>query len=117
MFGMTKVLQFINEVGTGVKGYSIHMSFIASKAAMNLYATDALIKYEIAVTDKVISGNLSDWAAVDPESACKTPRKRQKTSKPGQSANTGIFPFPTLDSGEMACKSPRNRVWCNSFQG
>ena len=44
-------------------------------------------------------------------------KKRQKTAKTCQSANNGVFPFPTLDSGGMACKSPRNRVWCNSVNG
>ena len=41
----------------------------------------------------------------------------KKTPKPGQSANNGVFPFPTLDSGGMACKSPGNRVRCNSIKG
>ena len=44
-------------------------------------------------------------------------KKRQKTAKTCQSANNGVFPFPTLDSGGMACKSPRTRVWCNSVNG
>ena len=44
-------------------------------------------------------------------------KKRKKTAKTCQSANNGVFPFPTLDSGGMACKSPRNQVWCNSVNG
>ena len=66
--GMTKVLQFILEVAGSATGYAAHMSFIASKAAGNYFVTDALIKYELAVTDKVISGTLQDWVAADPES-------------------------------------------------
>ena len=54
-------------------------------------------------------------------SSWSQPKNRQKTAKkppkPCQSANNGVFPFPTLDSGGMACKSPRNRVWCNSVNG
>ena len=48
------------------------------------------------------------------------PKNRQKLllgAKLGQSANNDVFPFPTLDSGGMACKSLRNRVWCNSVKG
>ena len=40
----------------------------------------------------------------------------KKTPKPCQSANNGVFPFPTLDSGGMACKNTGNRVWCNSVK-
>ena len=69
IYGMNKVLQFIIEEGRGVKGYAVHMSFITSKATRNLYVTDALIKYELAVTDKVILGELPDWVSADPESA------------------------------------------------
>ena len=50
------------------QGYSARMSFITSKGALNLYVTDTLIRYEMAVTDKVISGELSDWVSADPES-------------------------------------------------
>ena len=54
-------------------------------------------------------------------SSWSQPKNRQKTAKkplkPCQSANNGVFPFPTLDSGGMACKSPRNQVWCNSVNG
>ena len=53
-------------------------------------------------------------------SSWSQPKNRQKTAKkppkPCQSANSGVFPFPTLDSGGMACKSPRNQVWCHSVQ-
>ena len=65
---MSKVLQFIIEVGGSPQGYSTHMSFITSKGALNLYVTDTLIRYEMPVTDKVISGELSDWVSADPES-------------------------------------------------
>ena len=68
IMGMTKVLQFVIEVSGVAKGYASHMSFIADKASLNLYATDALIKYEMAVSDKVISGDLQDWVSADPES-------------------------------------------------
>ena len=68
MLGMTKVLQFIIEVGGAPNGYAAHMSFIASEASLNLYYTDSLMKYEKAVTDKVISGLLNDWVSADPES-------------------------------------------------
>ena len=48
-------------------------------------------------------------------SSWSQPKKNaKKTPKPCQSANNGVFPFPTLDSGGMACKSTGNRVWCNS---
>ena len=53
-------------------------------------------------------------------SSSSRPKNSQKLlqgAKQGQSANTCIFSFPTPDSGGMACKSPRNRVCCNSFQG
>ena len=43
------------------------MCFIASKAASNLYATDALNKYVAVVTDKVISEEYTDWVTADPE--------------------------------------------------
>ena len=45
------------------------MSFIASKAAGNYFVTESLIKYEQAVTNKVIDGTLGDWITADPESA------------------------------------------------
>ena len=40
----------------------------------------------------------------------------KKPPKPCQTANNGVFPFPKLDSGGMACKSLGNRVWSNSVQ-
>ena len=64
---MTKVLKLITEFGIDPQNYVFHMSFIAIKAATNSYATDALISYEQAVTDRVISGQYSDWSAADPE--------------------------------------------------
>ena len=64
---MTKVLQLITELEISPQNYINHMSFIASKAATNSYATDALIKYEEAVTDRVITGRYEDWVAADPE--------------------------------------------------
>ena len=68
----------------------------------------------------------TEFGAIRSEGKCRVassssrPKNCQKLlqgGKQGQSANTGIFSFPTPDSGGMACKSPRNRVWCNSFQG
>ena len=47
--------------------YIAHISFIVSKAALNLYATDALIKYEEAVTERVLSCRYKDWSIADPE--------------------------------------------------
>ena len=47
--------------------YISHMNFISGKAALKLYATDALIKYEAALTDRVISGQYVDWVSADPE--------------------------------------------------
>ena len=44
------------------------MKFIASKAALNVYMTENLIRYEMAVTDKVFNEILSDWVSADPES-------------------------------------------------
>ena len=66
--GMSKVMQFVIDVGGNPKGYAAHMAFISSKAATNYYVTDSLIRYELAVTDKVISGVLPNWLAADPES-------------------------------------------------
>ena len=64
---MTKVLKVLTELGIDPTHYAAHMSFVASKAALNLYATDALIKYDMAVTERVISGQYPDWVAADPE--------------------------------------------------
>ena len=64
---MTKVLKFIVNVDIDPKQYIAHMNFIACKASLNLYATDALIKYEAAVTEKIIMGQCEDWVAADPE--------------------------------------------------
>ena len=64
---MTKVLRSLTELDIDPSRYAAHMSFITTKAALNLYATDALIRYDAAVTSKVISGELSDWVAADPE--------------------------------------------------
>ena len=66
--GMCKVLQFVNEVNGTAKGYASHMAFIAKKASLNIYATDALIRYDMGVTDKVIFGELDDWVPADLES-------------------------------------------------
>ena len=68
IFGMTKVLQFVVEVSGSASGYASHMSFITAKAALGLYITESLIRYDLAVTDKVIQGTLQDWVAADPES-------------------------------------------------
>ena len=65
----------------------------------------------------------TEFGAIWSKGKCRTassssrPKNCQKLlqgAKQGQSANTGIFPFQMLDSGEMACISPRTRVWCNS---
>ena len=64
---MTKVLKFITESGLNPQSYIAHMNFITVKAALNLYATDALIKYEEAVTERVISGQYAMWSSADPE--------------------------------------------------
>ena len=64
---MTKVLKVMSELGIDTQNYIAHMSFIASKAALNLYATDAIIKYEEAVTERVLSGQYKDWSTADPE--------------------------------------------------
>ena len=64
---MIKVAQLVCELGIDATNYIAHMSFISGKAALNLYATDAMIKYEAAVTDRVISGQYIDWVAADPE--------------------------------------------------
>ena len=64
---MTKVLKFLCDTGIDPSNYISHMNFIATKAALNLYATDAIVKYEEAVTERVISGQYSDWSSADPE--------------------------------------------------
>ena len=64
---MTKVLKLINELGIDSHNYIAHMCFIATKAAKNVYATDALIKYDEDITDRVITGQYSDWVPADPE--------------------------------------------------
>ena len=64
---MTKVLKTLTELGIDPSQYAAHMGFITSKAALNLYATDALIRYESGVTERVISGQYPDWVAADPE--------------------------------------------------
>ena len=64
---MTKVLKVLTELGIDPSQYAAHMSFVTSKAALNLYATDALIRYDIAVTERVISGQYADTVAADPE--------------------------------------------------
>ena len=64
---MMKVAHLVCEMGIDPVNYIAHMSFISGKAALNLYATDAMIKYESAVTERVISGQYYDWVAADPE--------------------------------------------------
>ena len=64
---MSKVAQLICNMGIDPTNYISHMIFISTKAALNLYATDAMIKYEAAVTERVISGQYKDWVAADPE--------------------------------------------------
>ena len=63
---MTKVLKWLTEISIDPQNYVSHMSFIAIKAATNSYATDTLISYEQAVTDRVIIGQYSDWSVADP---------------------------------------------------
>ena len=58
---MTKVLKLISKLGISPVNYISHMSSIASKGASNAYATDALIRYEDAVTERVIKGQYEDW--------------------------------------------------------
>ena len=67
MSGMTHVLTYIINLGHEAKGYAAHMKFIASKAATNVYITEYLIRYEMAVTDKVFGELLPDWVSADPE--------------------------------------------------
>ena len=64
---MTKVLRTVIESGLDPLHYATHIGFISTKAALNLYATDAIIKYEAAVTERVVSGQYPDWVAADPE--------------------------------------------------
>ena len=64
---MTRVLRIVIDSGLDPSRYAAHLNFISTKAALNLYATDAIIKYEAAVTDRVISGLYEDWVAADPE--------------------------------------------------
>ena len=64
---MAKVLKLLTDLSIDPRNYIAHMSFIATKAASNAYATDALIKYEEAVTERVIRGQYQDWYPADPE--------------------------------------------------
>ena len=64
---MTCVLKLLVELDIAPKMYVAHMCFIASKAKLNIYATDALIRYESSLTEKVINGQCPDWLAADPE--------------------------------------------------
>ena len=64
---MTSVLKWIIELDIAPKMYIAHMNFIASKAKLNVYATDALIRYEAALTERVTTGIYQDWVAADPE--------------------------------------------------
>ena len=64
---MTSVLKLIAECGMDTTNYISHVNFIAHKASLNLYAMDALVKYEAAVTERVISGIYEDWVTADPE--------------------------------------------------
>ena len=64
---MTKVLKFIIDLGIDPTNYVAHLNFITLKASLNVYATDALIRYEDGVTDRVISGQYKDWVPADPE--------------------------------------------------
>ena len=64
---MSSVLKLLIDLNVSPKMYVAHMHFIASKAKLNIYATDALIRYEAALTDRVIGGIYPDWVAADPE--------------------------------------------------
>ena len=63
-----KVLKFVIELGIDPTNYVAHMNFITCKVALNVYATDALIRYKEGVTERVISGRYRDWSPADPES-------------------------------------------------
>ena len=93
---MTKVLKTLTDSGISPGQYAAHMSFVAGKAALNLYATDALIKYDMEVTDRVISGLYPDWVAADPEcvalhlGADATYAVRQGGSRWGRHASSNV---------------------------
>ena len=61
------MLKVLTELGRDHSNYAAHMSFITSKAALNLYATNPLIKYGAGVTEWVISGQYGDLMAADPK--------------------------------------------------
>ena len=63
--GMSHVLTYIMSLGYDAKGYASHMKFIAAKAALNVYMTENLICYEMAVTDKVFDETLPDGVSAD----------------------------------------------------
>ena len=58
----------LQRLAVDTEGYMKHLSFITKKASLNVYVTDALVKYDLTVTEKVINGDLRDWVAADPES-------------------------------------------------
>ena len=93
---LMKVLKMLTQLGIDPSQYAAHMSFIPSKAALNLYATNALIKYDMVVTEHVISGQYPDWLAADPEcvalhlGADATYAVRQGGSRWGRQASSTI---------------------------
>ena len=60
-------MTYIISLGYEAKGYAAHTKFITSKAATNVYITEYLIQYEMAVTDKVFNESLPDWVSADPD--------------------------------------------------
>ena len=43
------------------------MKFMTDKGTTHGYMTESLIRYKMSVTDKVLSDELKDWMAADPE--------------------------------------------------
>ena len=55
------------DFGIDLSHYASPMSFIATKASLNPYATGAIIRCEAAVSERVISSQYEEWMAADPE--------------------------------------------------
>ena len=66
-FVSAKVLKFVIELWVDPTNYVAHMNFITWKAALNVYATDVLIRNEEGVTERIISGSYKDSSPADPE--------------------------------------------------
>ena len=43
------------------------MKFVTDKGTTHGYMTESLIRYKMSVTDKVLSDELKDWMAANPE--------------------------------------------------